>query len=123
MNLGLIVITLAWTIIGSLVVCKVIYPVENEGNREKTDNIKTHKHEQYFMYNERLDIRKPYHHGFSWTVLLFGFIPALFREDWRYALIMFILSFLSCGLSNIYFAIKYNEIYIRELEQKGYIRI
>ena len=36
---------------------------------------------------------------FSWTVLLFGFFPALFRSHWVGAVVMFLLALVTFGLS------------------------
>ena len=59
--------------------------------------------------------------GFSWTTLFFGFFPALIRDDWKWALIQFILQIISCSLTNIIFAFFYNEIYIKKQILSGYV--
>lgn len=58
--------------------------------------------------------------GFSWTTLFFGCLPALFRGDLKWALIMFILAWISCGISWFIFPFVYNRLYINELIFKGY---
>ena len=58
--------------------------------------------------------------GFSWTVLLFGFFPPLFRGDWKWAIIMFLLALLSWGLSSLVFMFTYNKLYIKDLIRAGY---
>jgi hypothetical protein len=66
--------------------------------------------------------------GFSWTTFFFGFFPALFRGDLKWAAIMFIISAVIGGftagigafVSGIVFSFVYNKIYIKELIEKGY---
>jgi len=66
--------------------------------------------------------------GFSWTTFFFGFFPALFRGDLKWAAIMFIISValgsftfgLGAWISAIVFSFTYNKIYIKELIEKGY---
>jgi len=58
--------------------------------------------------------------GFSWTVLFFGFLPPLFRGDWKWGLIILLLAPITFGLSNIIFAFIYNRLYIKDLLQAGY---
>ncbi|MFD0713014.1 DUF2628 domain-containing protein [Paenibacillus sp. GCM10027626] len=66
--------------------------------------------------------------GFSWTTLFFGFFPALFRGDLKWAVIMFIASTvfaiftlgLGAWIPGIIFSFIYNKMYIRELMEKGY---
>ncbi|WP_042349433.1 hypothetical protein [Bacillus massiliigorillae] len=66
--------------------------------------------------------------GFSWTTFFFGFFPALFRGDLKWAAIMFIIaacvSFFTFGIGawipGIIFSFVYNKIYIKDLLEKGY---
>ena len=66
--------------------------------------------------------------GFSWTTFFFGFFPALFRGDLKWAAIMFILSVIlgaftlgiGAWICGIVFSFVYNKIYIKELLEKGY---
>ncbi|MCL1605967.1 HrgC protein [Phascolarctobacterium sp. ET69] len=66
--------------------------------------------------------------GYSWTTLLFGFFPALFRGDLKWAVIFFIanitIAWFTLGIGalifNIVFAAFYNKIYIKELMAKRF---
>lgn len=134
MDWTLAIICIAYTLVASVFVCKIAFPIESmgrESNVARKNYQKTKKEGQSIyqpvnnkkkmLYNEKLGIYKPYHEGFSWTVFLFGFIPALFREDWKWALIIFSCCFFTLWLpATIFFAIKYNELYTRDLLQKGY---
>ncbi|WP_139992268.1 DUF2628 domain-containing protein [Paenibacillus paridis] len=66
--------------------------------------------------------------GFSWTTFFFGFFPALFRGDLKWAAIMFVaatavgvftLGF-GAWLPGIIFSFIYNKMYVKELLEKGY---
>jgi hypothetical protein len=66
--------------------------------------------------------------GFSWTTFFFGFFPALFRGDLKWAAIMFITSVvvgiftlgIGAWIPGIIFSFIYNNMYIKELLEKGY---
>ncbi|WP_461213351.1 DUF2628 domain-containing protein [Lacticaseibacillus sp. GG6-2] len=66
--------------------------------------------------------------GFSWTTFFFGFFPALFRGDWKWALIIALIQILtgtftfgiSVGVVSIIFAFIYNKLYINDLLRDGY---
>ncbi|MGY0693781.1 DUF2628 domain-containing protein [Virgibacillus sp. FSP13] len=66
--------------------------------------------------------------GFSWTTFFFGFFPALFRGDLKWAAIMFVaavaVAIITAGMGtwvvSIIFSFIYNKIYIKELIEKGY---
>lgn len=69
--------------------------------------------------------------GFSWTMFFFGFLVPLFRGDYKWFLILFILDVVfgvpSSGIGsliiNIVFSFNYNKYYIQELYNKGYFPI
>ncbi|MEP3244951.1 MAG: hypothetical protein ABJN40_12395 [Sneathiella sp.] len=58
--------------------------------------------------------------GFSWTVLFFGFFPALFRAHIVGALIMFCAFIFTMGLSNLIFMFIYNKMFIKYLIGEGF---
>ena len=128
MDWTLIIIGLSWTILGSLLVCKVLCPLSSSndtmGSKEILSKNTTYSQQTFskrMLYNERLGIYKEYHTGFSWTVLFFGFWPALFRGDWKWAAIIFLCNWALWLPACIFFAIKYNELYVKDLLQSGYV--
>ena len=66
--------------------------------------------------------------GFSWTTFFFGFLPALFRGDSKWAAIMLISELvvgsftfgIGATIIGIIFSFIYNKIYIKDLIEKGY---
>ncbi|MDQ0221202.1 DUF2628 domain-containing protein [Peribacillus cavernae] len=66
--------------------------------------------------------------GFSWTTFFFGFFPALFRGDLKWATIMFVIAALAgvftlgfgAWIPGIIFSFVYNKIYVKDLLEKGY---
>jgi len=58
--------------------------------------------------------------GASGTTLFFGPFPALFRGDFKWALIIAAVAICTGGFSNLIFAFTYNKSYITDLVQKGY---
>lgn len=58
--------------------------------------------------------------GFSWTVFFFNCLPPMFRGDWKWFVIMLILTFVTFGLSALVFIFIYNKLYIQDLVNAGY---
>lgn len=58
--------------------------------------------------------------GFSWTVAFFVFFPPMFRGDWKWAIIMFLLACITGGLSALVFMFIYNKLYIKDLIGAGF---
>lgn len=85
-------------------------------------------HSQIVFKHPSFGSLKPAPVGFSWTTLFFGFFPALFRGDIKWAAIIFLLSvvvgLVTAGfgvlVAAICFAVFYNKLYIKDLVAKGY---
>jgi NADH:ubiquinone oxidoreductase subunit H len=58
--------------------------------------------------------------GFSWTTLLLGGWPAIFRGDIFTGIFLFFVGFFTFGLSNILAAFFYNKSHIATLLDNGY---
>lgn len=58
--------------------------------------------------------------GFSWTTFFFSFFPAIFRNDWKWAGIMFVAYLFLYGLVGIIMSFLYNKLYLKDLLNKGY---
>lgn len=58
--------------------------------------------------------------GFSWTTFFFGFFPALFRSDWKWAGIQALCAIFTWGLSSIVFCFIYNSLHIKDLVNSGF---
>ena len=58
--------------------------------------------------------------GFSWTTLFFGCFPALFRGNWKWALIMFLSAIITFGVSWLVYPFIYNKMYVKDLLKDGY---
>jgi phosphate/sulfate permease len=58
--------------------------------------------------------------GYSWTTLLFGGFPALFRQDWITGILVIIGSWFTFGIVGIIMSFIYNKIYAKSLFEKGY---
>jgi hypothetical protein len=72
------------------------------------------------LKNERTGQVRQRKLGFSWTTFFFGFFPALFRGDWKWALIIFAVGLVTLGLSTLVFMFIYNKLHIRDLLENGY---
>ena len=59
-------------------------------------------------------------HGFSWTTLFFGGLPALFRGDFIFGLAFLALAVLTCNVSSLILAFIYNKQYTSRLIEAGY---
>ncbi len=72
------------------------------------------------MRNSTTGIVKKGFYGFSWTTLLFGGFPALFRGDFVMGLVFIVLGVLTGGISNVILAFFYNKTYTTKLVEAGY---
>lgn len=70
--------------------------------------------------NPRTGIIKVAPTGFSWTVLLFGFLVPLHRKDWLWTAIILFSQIVTFGLAAVPFAFLYNKLYARKLIKRGY---
>jgi hypothetical protein len=58
--------------------------------------------------------------GFSWTVFFFKWFQALFRGDWKWAIIILLLAIFTWGISGLVFMFIYNKLYIKDLIGSGF---
>ena len=59
--------------------------------------------------------------GFSLSIWVAGFFVPLYRKEWHQAFLLFFLSIIKLGLSNIYYAFTYNNTMLKKYLQQGYI--
>ncbi len=80
------------------------------------------------LTNDYLGSVKQVKVGYSWTTLFFGFLPALFRGDFKWFAIIALLEIfcgsftlgIGVGLITIIFSFIYNGLYIKDLLRQGY---
>ncbi|PRX34695.1 hypothetical protein BX659_10210 [Orenia metallireducens] len=73
------------------------------------------------LQNQNNNLIKEVPIGFSWTTFFFGFFPAIFRGDIKWAIIMFLAACVTAGVSALVFPFIYNKLYIKDLLEKGYL--
>lgn len=81
------------------------------------------------MKHKENNLEKKAYIGFSWTSLLFGFFPAMFRGDWKgvaiYLAICIFAGAATVGVAStalwIIWPFIYNKWYARRLIENGYI--
>ena len=52
--------------------------------------------------------------GFSWTVFFWGFLTPLFRDDWKWLIILLLIA-------NVVLSFLYNKFYLRDKINEGWI--
>lgn len=72
------------------------------------------------LKNPATGVTKKGFYGFSWTTLLFGGFPALFRGDYMIGLIFIVLNIFTVGVAGLIFAFSYNRRYTTKLLEEGY---
>jgi hypothetical protein len=86
---------------------------------------------EMYLRNPLTGEKKKARTGFSWTTFFFLFFVPLIRGDWKWAIVMFLLQF-TVGIATfgigsfvmaIVFGIKYNEMHLNGLREKGYLEI
>ncbi|MHC1749474.1 MAG: hypothetical protein AB9856_14475 [Cellulosilyticaceae bacterium] len=109
-------------VVSSVFVYKYTTPAsENSSNTVRMDVTSLKKPEDGLeTVTKNGEVRTIHLKSFSWTTLFFGFFVPLFRSDWKWALIIFLIGIITCGLGNIYFAFNYNNIHKNELHRLGF---
>ncbi len=59
--------------------------------------------------------------GFSWTTLIFGPFPMLFRGNWKLFVFVLLPAVMTLGLSDIVFAFIINKLHIKDLLRDGFM--
>ena len=75
------------------------------------------------LKHPKFEVTKQAPIGFSLTVFFFGFLPHIFRGDWKWSLIMLIAALFTFGLSNLIFMFIYNKLYLKSLLEEGYTSV
>lgn len=63
---------------------------------------------------------KKVYKGFSWTMALFGILPAIFRADWFTVLVFLPLCFFLGFIPTLIYAFFWNKSYIKNYLEKGW---
>lgn len=58
--------------------------------------------------------------GFSWTTLLFGPFPMVFRSNWKRFVIVLLIGCVTFFLSNVFFAFTVNRMHVQDLLNDGF---
>ncbi len=58
--------------------------------------------------------------GFSWTTLLFGPFPMVFRGNWKRFVIVLLIGIVTLGISNVFFAFTVNRMHVQDLLNDGF---
>lgn len=83
-------------------------------------------HSTLYLMNPMTGQRKQAPVGFSWTNLLFGPFPALFRQDWMVGVMLFFLGLVLSFMARnwvlwILQGFFYNKNYIERMLAEGYV--
>lgn len=73
------------------------------------------------MINKNTNLTKQVPVGFSWTTLFFGFWVAIYRSDWKWALLQALIAVFTSAVSWFIFPFIYNSLYEKELMSQGYV--
>ena len=73
-----------------------------------------------FVKNPMTGEVKKVKRGFSWTMLFFGAFVPLFRGDWKWFFLSWLLAIVTVGIAWLVLPFKYNKIYMKELHMKGF---
>lgn len=80
------------------------------------------KYKRVNLVNQRTGQYKTAPIGFSWTTFFFGIFPALFRGNWKWAIIGALLNLITFGFGTaIIMSFIYNKLYIKDLIKDGYV--
>lgn len=72
------------------------------------------------MKNDTNGLIKKGLYGYSWTYLFFGWLVPIFRGEIGIGVLHLVISFFSCGISQIIFSFLYNKQFTQRLIEKGF---
>lgn len=59
--------------------------------------------------------------GFSWSSLFLGGFVPLYRGDYKWFLLWWLISLATAGFAWVVLPFKYNDMYIRQLQNEGFV--
>ena len=79
------------------------------------------KYKKINLVNQRTGQYRTAPIGFSWTTFFFGIFPALFRGDWKWTGIGFLLNIITFGFGTVFImSFIYNKLSLKDLIKNGY---